>query len=217
MAAGPFPNSYVCRKVAAADSRACAVCYKPTVTVLVAENGADFFYVCESHLKDSAFAEPVHAEEYTAMHQERSQLETAIRAVDQKASMAKSYAWSKVMNVIGWDSGASRGRGGDSQESEDGKDGADSKVTESDEKDAKVTSSKTTTYEDLVKERKDLARKVAQLNESIASFRFKKYKLDTDVYRIRLNTHIQAQTRAKRHKELHSSGFFPLAPSHELS
>ncbi|CAN6642240.1 hypothetical protein TRVA0_019S00826 [Trichomonascus vanleenenianus] len=53
----PFKNLYHSRKVAETASRACSICYKPTATVLVASDGvSDFFYVCDSHLKDKGFA-----------------------------------------------------------------------------------------------------------------------------------------------------------------
>ncbi|KAK9479913.1 VPS4-associated protein 1 [Lipomyces japonicus] len=56
----PFKNIYHRRQVADTSQRPCTICYKPTPVVLVSEDGKqDFFYVCQIHLTDKAFAIPV--------------------------------------------------------------------------------------------------------------------------------------------------------------
>lgn len=200
MATAPFPNTYACRLVAASNSKACSICYKPTATVLVSQNNVDFLYVCESHLKDRGFAEPIHPDEYTALTKEKESLQAEIASTNKRAAACKPYSWNKMMNTIGWDSSA-----------------ADKDVESGKETPAGEDQPKAKSYDDLIKISKELAKKLAQVDESIASFKFKNYRLDMNVYRNRLNGYLQAQNRLKRQKEMQTPGFFPLAPSHELA
>lgn len=212
MSSAPFPNTYISRLVASSDSKACSICYKPTTTVLVSSNNADFFYICSSHLKDKAFAEPIHPDDYLTLIKEKSELESQIKSLNKKAELIKPYSWNKVVSNFGW-----------SKPSEE-----DDKVTkEKDdaEKDAPASEGKTSavskveqkSYEDLLKESKEIGKKVVKINDSIATFKFRNFKLDTNVYRMRINSVLQTQTRMKRQKEIQNPDFFPLAPSHELS
>lgn len=206
MATAPFPNTYANRIVAASNSKACTICYKPTVTVLVSQNNLDFFYVCDSHLKDKAFAEPLYPDDYTVLIKEKEKLQAEITSTKKRAAACKPYSWNKMMNTIGW---------------------ADSDLNEKDKKDSGLetpnsqgddsSKSLAKSYDELIKLCKDLEKKVTEVNESIASFKFKNYRLDTNVYRNRLNGYLQAQNRIRRQKEMLTPGFFPLAPSHELS
>lgn len=75
----PFPNIYDLRKVAEASAKGCDTCYKPTTSVLITPDKKvrthianrtilgdiscltqfkDFFYICDSHLKDKYFCSP---------------------------------------------------------------------------------------------------------------------------------------------------------------
>lgn len=199
MATAPFPNHYTCRLVSASDSKACSVCYKPTTAVLLSQNSADFFYICESHLKDKTFAEAIHPEEYLTLVKEKNGLDAQIKALERKAAAVKPYSWNKMMNTIGWDN---------SQEK-------DEPDAQSDDKDKDSTPPKS--YDELNKKIKELGTKASSLSDSIASFKFKNYKLDPGMYRMRINNLLQAQNRLRRQKEVQAPGFFPLAPSHLLS
>lgn len=210
MSSAPFPNSYVSRLVAPSDSKACSICYKPTTTVLVSSNNADFFYICSSHLKDKAFAEPIHPDDYLAFKNEKNELESQLRSLNKKADLIKPYSWNKVMNNLGWSNSSEEG------ETTKEKHGSEKDELVSKSESFEASKAKKKSYEDLIKESKELGKKVTQLNDSIASFKFKNFKLDTNVYRMRINSVLQAQTRLKRQKEIQNPGFFPLTPTHEL-
>lgn len=80
--AAPFKDIYHLRHVAEAASKACAICYKPTSAVLVSSDGkADFFYVCEAHLKDSSFATPKVDPEVEAAKAKKALLEKEIESL----------------------------------------------------------------------------------------------------------------------------------------
>lgn len=212
MSSAPFPNTYTSRLVASSNSKACSICYKPTTTVLVSSNNADFFYICSSHLKDKAFAEPIHLEDYTALKKELNELESQIRSMTKRAESIKPYSWNKVMNNLGWSNSYEEEDKETSIKAGTQKDGSPDKVETSE-----VSNAQKKSYDELIKETKELRKKLTQVNESIASFKFKNFKLDTNVYRMRINSVLQAQNRLKRQKEVQNPGFFPLAPSHELS
>lgn len=96
-----FPNEYTARRVADASLRACKVCFKPTTTVLVSLNQADFFYTCAAHLKDASFSEPVKPQAYADLLQKRAELETRITLLTKQCAAAKPYLWSSVMTKVG--------------------------------------------------------------------------------------------------------------------
>lgn len=52
-------NHYRKRQVAQANERSCAICYRPTDTVLMSTDSKDWFYCCPAHLKDPGMATPV--------------------------------------------------------------------------------------------------------------------------------------------------------------
>ena len=54
-----IPNVWHHRKVAESAAKGCDICHKPTSSVLVTPDKADFFYACPGHLKDSKFCKPV--------------------------------------------------------------------------------------------------------------------------------------------------------------
>lgn len=205
MTTTPFPNTYISRLVAAMASKSCSVCYKPTTTVLVASNNADFFYICENHLKDKSFAEPIQPKEYQLLIKEKLELETDLRGVNKKASSVKPYSWNKVISNFSWESA----------QLEQQKDNNDKNTKDTEQKDS--SQKENGSYEELVKESNDLDKKLAKLNESIASFKFKNYKLNPSVYKMRLNSHLQAQVRLRRQQEVQTPGFFPQAPTHLLT
>ncbi|CAI4060484.1 Vfa1p SKDI_05G1980 [Saccharomyces kudriavzevii IFO 1802] len=58
-------NQYVARKVALKDMQPCAICSKPSTTVLYNASGPDWLYTCDIHLQDNPqFASPIYSTEY---------------------------------------------------------------------------------------------------------------------------------------------------------
>lgn len=194
MSAPPFPNEYLLRLVADSDSKACTVCYKPTTSVLVASNQGDFFYICPAHLKDGSFSSPIHPESYAKLLTEEKELEKKVVVANETAEANKPYSWNKIMTSMGWKS---------------------TKTTEEASKDAE-TKTKEKTYEALLAELIELKKQLATLKESIANFKFKNYKLNGDIYKMRINNHIQARVKAKRQQEMQDPSFFPSAPTTNL-
>lgn len=194
MSVPPFPNEYQLRLVANSDSKACLVCYKPTTCVLLAGNKADFFYVCEAHLKDELFSTPVHPEAYKKLQNDAKDLEVKITAADEKAEANKPYSWNKIMTSMGWKNTKEPDAKSDNPE----------------------TKTKEKTYEALLAELMDLKKQLATLKDSIATFKFKNYTLNGDIYKMRVNSHLQARARAKRQQEMQNPSFFPSAPTSSL-
>ncbi|KIW10162.1 hypothetical protein PV08_11123 [Exophiala spinifera] len=80
----PFANVYHLRTVAEASSKACFVCYKPSVKVLITPDNKDFFYICPSHLSDRGFASPVVDAEAEAAKKKKEWREKEIEKVKQE-------------------------------------------------------------------------------------------------------------------------------------
>ncbi|KAK4940103.1 hypothetical protein LTR10_019732 [Elasticomyces elasticus] len=80
----PFPNTYHLRTVAEASSKACYVCLKPSVKVLITPDNKDFFYVCPSHLTDRGFASPIIDAESEAAKKKKEALEKEIEKIKQE-------------------------------------------------------------------------------------------------------------------------------------
>ncbi|KIX10315.1 uncharacterized protein Z518_01397 [Rhinocladiella mackenziei CBS 650.93] len=80
----PFPNNYHLRTVAEASSKACYVCYKPTVKVLITPDNKDFFYVCVSHLSDRGFASPIVDAEAEAAKKKKEMMDREIEKIKQE-------------------------------------------------------------------------------------------------------------------------------------
>lgn len=188
MSQPPFPNEYLKRLVGASDQKACVVCYKPTQTVLLAANKVDFFYVCAAHLKDSSFASPVHPEKYTQLLENRKEKEKSLVLAREKVELNKPYAWDKIVSSVSW------------------------KSKDKDAKDDKDKAGKET-YESMVKNHEAAKKELAELNEQIANFDFKTFKLDKDMYKGRVNSYIQTRVKAARQKEMQNPSFFPSVPS----
>lgn len=194
MSAPPFPNDYQLRLVAESHSKACLVCFKPTTSVLVAANSADFFYICPSHLNDETFSSAIHPESYTKLLGDKADLEKKIVAANEKADANKPYSWNKIMTSMGWKNEKNQDKEATTDESK----------------------AKEKTYEALLAEAADLKKQLATLNDAIATFKFKNYRLNADIYKMRINSHIQAKVRAKRQQEIQSGSIFPSAPTNSL-
>lgn len=59
----PFPNLYCVKHVSETASKACALCFKPTNTVLITVNQKDWFYICKVHLQDKNYAQLVYCDD----------------------------------------------------------------------------------------------------------------------------------------------------------
>ena len=73
-------NVYHRRLVAESGAKACWVCYRPSSTVLITPDQADWFHICPGHLKDRKFAIP-QDEEDLAEKKRQEELEKEIEAV----------------------------------------------------------------------------------------------------------------------------------------
>lgn len=186
--AGPFNNHYTCRQVAAKDSKACAICYKPTTTVLITDNQVDFFYVCSSHLSDAQFATAIKPTEYQDLVKKRVELESQIDKTTQERYKHKPFLWNKVWGL--------------KKPKEDAKEGD----ADSGDKYAKLT-------KELEAQQKEL--EATKL--SIASYSFKNYQLDDLMFKVRLNHHTQSQAARLRQQKIEQGGFFPEVPRHDVT
>ncbi|GEQ67440.1 hypothetical protein JCM33374_g1105 [Metschnikowia sp. JCM 33374] len=204
MSAAPFPNEYRCRLVAETDSRPCNICYKPTCTVLLASNKADHFYVCPLHLKDKSFASPIHPETYTTLVRDKTRLENEVREANSVADANRPYSWNKLMTNIGWsESAGSKEKNGPEDKN---------KGEEAKENSAKKN---TNTYEEYVTRANNLKKELAGINSAISDFQFKQYVLAKDVYKMRINSTLQAKNRLPRQKPVHENTqiIFPSVPN----
>lgn len=196
-----FPNEYQARQVKESDSKACTLCYKPTSTVLLAANNADFFYVCPTHLQDETFANPIYPQAYKDLATEKTNLESKISRTKQKAELNKPYAWTKIMSAVGYSKSSTK------QEPE-----PSSKDNEVQAKDAGKE-----TYESICKELKDLQNELNGVKERLTNYLFKKYTLDEGIYRIRINNHNKARLKAtqdrKMQEKLLNPSLFPSVPT----
>lgn len=85
MSSGPFKNLYHVRRVAESSAKACFICYKPTSTVMVTEDGkSDYFYLCEGHLADTAFATPQVDPEVEKAKERQKALEKEIKELERR-------------------------------------------------------------------------------------------------------------------------------------
>lgn len=192
--AAPFPNNYHLRLVAQSDARACAVCYKPTTTVLVNDNKLDHFYICASHTNDAQFAAPVHPPEYVEFLEQQKTLKEKVAQLEQDVERLKPYMWNRVVNNIpGWSKAEAP------KESKD-----------VDPANAKSNDEKHKLYRAQLGEN---SLSLAEVDAKIAGFKFKSYVLNKDIYKIRINNYLQAKVRQRRQQELHSPGFFPSVPT----
>lgn len=190
----PFPNKYRSRLVAEADLRSCTVCFKFTTTVLLADNKGDFFYICPAHLKDTNFCDPIHTEEYLGWIRERDALCKKIADLKKKIDDA---AWNKYLPTK-WMGKKEKDK------KEDG-----------DDKDEKEESKKAEKTDEMLMRQKN--KDLDELLEKIAAYQCKDFKLNKDVYRMRLQRQHRQKVQAKRLQEIQSNpGFFPQVPTNDL-
>lgn len=199
MSTTPFPNEYQARLVKDSDAKACAVCYKPASTVLLATNNGDFFYVCPSHLADASFATAIQPQAYLDLAKEQTSLESKVATARSKAEKSKPYAWTSIMNAVGY-----------SKAKPDKKEASPSQA----ESEGKQTSlNEKQSYEQICAELEGFKKDLQGVKDQIARFQFKKYSLNDDIYKMRVNSHNQGKLRAKRQQKMQDPSFFPSVPS----
>ncbi|KAG7193942.1 uncharacterized protein KQ657_005141 [Scheffersomyces spartinae] len=190
----PFPNLYRSRLVSENDLRSCVVCFKFTTTVMLADNKADFFYVCAGHLKDTNFCDPIHSDEYLGWIRERDRLYKRISELKRKMD---DEAWNKYLPTK-W-IGKSRAKDEDKNKH---------KADDDDDDDEKKT--------DEVMMKK-MNKELETVLDKISGYSSKDFKLNKDVYRMRLQRYHNQKVQAKRQQEIQSDpGFFPQVPTNKL-
>lgn len=184
----PFPNEYSLRLVAESDSKACVICYKPSSSVLISTNGVDFFYICPSHLVDDSFAAPIHPVEYQELIQKKAKVAGDTAQCKHDMELVRPYTINRLITSI---------PGLKPKKPEEG-------VETNLEKFKKLESKHT-----------ELNNELTELSQKITDFKFKKFTLNKDIYRIRINNLIQHKVNQKRQMELNKPGFFPSVPSNQ--
>lgn len=192
----PFPNIYIVKRVPEAESKSCVICYKPSSTVLLAENKGDFFYLCPAHLNDHNFSVPIELEEYIEMKSQKMEIEKKIVIIQKDMETNKPYNWTRLALKVGF--------GSKKESLEDKKEASDNKKKPEDK------------YKELEKEFTILNTSLNDISDKIALFKFLKYALDKGIYKMRLQNQLKARIALKREQELHSPGFFPSVPNNNL-
>lgn len=190
MSLAPFPNDYALRLVAESDSKSCVVCYKPSSSVLISANSADFFYICPNHLQDDSFATPVHPAEYQELITKKTKLTGDIAQCKHDMEAVRPYTINKLITSI---------PGLKPKKLEEG------------------VETNLDKFNKLQEQHTDLTKQLAEVGQSITEFKFKKFTLNKDIYRIRINSLIQQKVSQKRQAELNKPGFFPSVPSNQLT
>ncbi|CAK9437460.1 uncharacterized protein LODBEIA_P18380 [Lodderomyces beijingensis] len=194
----PFPNKYTSRKVAASDSKPCSICYKPTTTVLISDNQADFFYVCDLHLQDDQFATAIKEQNYTDLQSEVEKLKNEVEKLRKDVDAEKPYLWG--LNNYWKKSGSSSTSGG----------GDDNKVE-------KLPAKHDNKYQSLKNKLGEQLNSLQAKEQEVESFKFKNFALQQTIYRNRLMLHQKKKYNVERSRQIQESGFFPTAPSHNIS
>lgn len=197
-----FPNEYNVKQVAAGDSKSCVICYKPSSTVLLSSNKADFFYVCPVHLQDDHFAVPVKPENYESLLKLKTELGLKVETLERQLEENKPYIWSKLSTYVMPGSG---GKKDDKNNKDDDK--------KDDTKDVKSSNK----YESIQTELRTVKKDLADTNTLIENFKFKTYQLDQNIYRSR----VQQQVKAKQNKVIAQKiqldpTFFPSVPTNKI-
>lgn len=92
----PFQNEYLLRKVAEAQLKSCAICYKPTPAVLITADNLDFFYVCLAHLKDEYFASPVLPDEYNELKKQATETTELLKLLELDIAKNKPSVFNNI-------------------------------------------------------------------------------------------------------------------------
>ncbi|CAM9017939.1 unnamed protein product [Wickerhamomyces anomalus] len=150
---------------------------------------SDFFYTCDSHLKDAAFASPIYDKEYNEAKAKKEALDKEIKALKLK--------WDEKNRYAGWDKLVSKF----SSTKKDGKD--------DDKKDEKDSTSKS--EETQIKE---LSKQVSN-HESTLQKQPRTYQLNKDIFKIRLEKKYKSKQSVQStqlNQKLKDPTFFPSVP-----
>lgn len=213
----PFNNIYRKREVAESESKACAICFKHTNSVLITLNSKDWFYVCASHLKDKGFATIVQINndgedmsgKYNELKSNLAEIEKKLRRMqkirDDKNSQLnrfKEYIWSKEGNKEGDDKGKKK-----ENKDEDEKK-AEKKIQKSDNKTKKDNELNRIEINEKIK---TLSEEHKEIKDSLESFekKYSKFKLDKVFFRNRLLLNYKKQRKIEIQKNLENGSLFP--------
>jgi hypothetical protein len=183
----PFSDTYHLRRVAETATKPCFICFKPTSAVLVSEDGKeDFFYTCDTHLKDPNFAaakDPA----YEAAKLKKQQLDAEIELLKKK-----------------WEQ---RGAKRDKVDNKDDKsEDKDDKSKGDNSKDKSRDNSDEATVAALE------SQKMSQ--DSILDGPPRIYVLNKAVYNLRLDNWRNVQRAKQTQKMLKNRALFPKVPTH---
>ncbi|CCH43117.1 hypothetical protein BN7_2664 [Wickerhamomyces ciferrii] len=185
----PFNNLYHLRKVSQQQSKPCNFCYKPTTTVLITSDGSsDFFYTCDSHLKDQQFAIPQYDEEYNKAKIKKQSLDKEIQQLKLKWDEQQKYKpWDNLINKF-----SSKKEDAEKKKDKD-KDSPESKINE--------LNTELSNHNDILSK----PPRIYKLNESIYKIRLNK----------KLKNKVQAQETAELNAKLNNPSFFPSVPNNK--
>lgn len=201
----PFSNKYNARLVSQQDAKPCTICFKPSTTVLLAENNLDFFYTCAQHLLDDQFASPVILDEYNKLKKLVDELTQKVERLRVDVDAAKPYLW-------GISSYWSKDKSTDTK-SDKNKDKEETKEDSGSE----ASKQKSNNYETLKKQLLTTEQELNTKQAELTNFKFKKYTLNQQVYRNRLMLNQKKKYNKQRTEKIQQSGFFPTAPNHNIA
>lgn len=217
----PFNNIYRKREVAENESKACAICFKHTNSVLITLNSKDWFYVCVSHLKDKGFATIVQisndgedmADKYKELKLKLAEIEKNLKRL-QKIKEDKNSQLNRFKEYI-WNKEGTKEV--DEKEKKKGTENDDEKEGEGEgEKNMQKLDDKTKKDNEL--NRIEINEKIKTLNEehkeikkTFESFekKYSKFKLDKVFFRNRLLLNYKKQRRVEIQKNLENGSLFP--------
>ena len=211
----PFPNKYNSRLVAQQDAKPCTICFKPSTTVLLAENNGDFFYTCIQHLSDEQFASPVLLDDYTDLQKGVDELRLKVDKLQKEADAAKPYLWgiSSYWSKEKTPTTTTTTTGKEDDNKDKNKDETKEKEKGKEKEKEKAGSNYESLKKQLLQTQQELNEKQTQLTQ----FKFKKYTLNTQVYRNRLMLKQKKIYNQQRTEKIQKPGFFPSAPNHEIT
>lgn len=199
MEAPPFANLYKLKHVAEEDSKACALCYKPSNAVVITCDKKDWFYICEIHLTDTNFANVVYCndsgvnknEERGEMADKVGRLEGELQLLQEKKRQREKEenSW-----LAGWGVGKKQPSGDETTNG--GEKEGDAADTNKDDYKKQIEKLQV----ELINSEKEL--KLFEKNHS-------KYQLDKVFYRERLMKDYKRRRKAEVEEKLKSGTLFP--------
>ncbi|KAI3402330.2 hypothetical protein KGF56_004900 [Candida oxycetoniae] len=209
----PFPNKYTLRLVSPTDSKPCLICYKPTTSVLISENQVDFFYTCNAHLLDTQFTDPVHPQAYYDLAKEIEVLKQSVEKLKVEVDSEKPYFWG--LNQY-WKNGGGSGSTESKSESTS-KNGNDDDGNKEKSTNKTPASKDVSKYELLKSKLKEQSNSLQEKETQLQQFKFKNYTLHQTIYRNRLMAFQKRKYNKERSEKIQQKGFFPSAPTHDIS